>query len=185
MRYLFALSALFCIPKLLGGTILLDEVMSVEEQTQTGVAYLTPKQRVALEQWLNVNCNCPSRIAPHKKEKKLYVSINIDSGRMIQLNDNTIWEVDPRDQPISEAWLSSIPIKIVPSDDPDFPYLLVNKNDGISIRVKQGEAPPALPYHARPPVTPSQGATGAPAPTPPPTSPPSSSSTIPRRYNGP
>ncbi len=152
MRCIFALCAVSFASSLLANPLVLDEVMSREDQKRTGVAYLSTNQRIALEQWLNKNCNCPSRITPVEEEKNLYVSINIDSGKKIQLNDNSIWDVDPRDYSLSEAWLASIPVKIVPSFDPDFPCLLVNRNTGVSIRVKKGEAPPPMPYHARPPA---------------------------------
>jgi hypothetical protein len=151
----------------LHAAIILDEVMSLEDQKRTGVAYLTTNQRIALEDWLNKNCNCTNRIAPPEAKKNLYVSINIDGGKKIQLNDNTIWDVNPHDYPISEAWLASIPIKIDPSDDPEYPFLLVNRNTGESIRVKKGVAPRPRPYHARPPEaqpqTPTQGTPATPA----------------------
>src|ERR1700722_1167340 len=167
MKHLSALFLVLTALPLWSSPLILDEVMSREDQQRTGVAYLSTNQRIALEQWLNLNCNCPSRITPTEKQENLFVSINIDSGRKIQLNDNSIWDIDPRDYAISEAWLASIPIKIVPSDDPDFPYLLVNRNTGVSIRAKKGEAPPKMPFHARPqsPESPSAapGTSGTPA----------------------
>jgi hypothetical protein len=170
MRSIFALYAVFCASSLLANPLVLDEVMSREDQKRTGVAYLSTNQRIVLEQWLNKNCNCPSRIAPAEEEKNLFVSINIDSGKKIQLNDNSIWDVDPRDYPLSEAWLASIPVKIVPSLDPDFPCLLVNRNTGVSIRVKKGEAPPPMPYHARPPTEEAPASTNPKTPAAPKTS---------------
>jgi hypothetical protein len=170
MKHLLTICLFFTALPLWANPLLLDEVMSREDQKRTGVAYLSTNQRIALEQWLNLNCNCSTRINPVEKAENLFVSINIDNGRKIQLNDNSIWDVDPRDTATSEAWLASIPIKIVPSEDPDFPFLLVNRNTGVSIRVKKGEAPPPMPYHAHPqapgaspaaPATPSTPATPA------------------------
>lgn len=148
-RHFVLCLALASLP-LWSGPLLLNEVMSKEDQQRTGVAYLNTNQRIALEQWINTNCNCPGRISPVEKEENLYVSINIDGGRKLQLNDNSIWDVDPRDYETSDAWLASIPIKIVPSNDPDYPFLLVNRNTGVSVRVKKGTTPPKMPYRARP-----------------------------------
>lgn len=170
MKCLFILSALLSFSPVFSKQLLLDEVMSIEEQKRTGVAYLTPNQKIALEQWVNKNCNCPSTKNVNKEEHQaLYLSINIDNGREIQLNDNSIWEVDPRDYLISEAWLTSFPIKIIPSDDPDFPFLLVNKSTGVSVRVRKGIAPPPTPIPA--PLAPVPGTT-TPAPPKPATPPP-------------
>lgn len=150
-RVFLTINMMLFLTPLLGKGLVLDEVMSSEDQKKSGVSYLNPQQKIALEEWLNKNCNCPNRIAPEEDKKILFVSINIDAGRKIQLNDNSIWDVAPEDHEISEAWLSSIPIKIVPSDDPDYPYLLVNRNTGVSIHVKRGEAPPTIPYRGRQP----------------------------------
>ena len=152
MRRILPLLAICFLSPLLGTGLVLDEVMSKEDQKKTGVAYLSTNQRIALEMWINKNCNCPSRVAAPEQGSNLFVSINIDSGRKIQLNDNSIWDIDPKDYNIAEAWLSSIPIKIVPSNDPDYPFLLVNRNTGISIKAKKGEAPPARPHMAPAPA---------------------------------
>jgi hypothetical protein len=165
MKRIFSLCSLFLLSSVCSQQILLDEMMSLEDQKSTGVAYLTPKQKIALEDWINIHCNCPSK--PQEKEKQnLYMSINIDNGREIQLNDNSIWEVDPRDYVYSEAWLTSFPIKIVPSDDPDFPFLLVNKSTGVSVRVRKGVAPPPTPIQAAPPTTPNTPPLPPPVPAP-------------------
>jgi hypothetical protein len=166
MKRLFPLLAICFLSPLLSKALVLDEVMSKEDQKRTGVAYLSTNQRIALEQWINQNCNCPSRIAPTEQENNLFVSINIDSGRKIQLNDNSIWDVDPKDYNISEAWLSSIPVKIVPSYDPDYPCLLVNRNTGVSIKVRKGQAPASTPHTTPTPAETQTPSTKTPQPAP-------------------
>ena len=109
--YLINYQYVDCFSPLASRGLVLDEVMSSEDQKKSGVAYLTTQQRIALENWVNKNCNCPNRIAPEETNKTLFVSINIDGGKNIQLNDNSIWDVDPDDYLLSEAWLSSIPRK--------------------------------------------------------------------------
>jgi hypothetical protein len=140
--------------------MLLDEIMSKDDQRKSGVAYLTPNQRSALEVWINKNCNCSEKnIQP--EQQPLFLSINIDNGRKIQLSDDTVWEVDPRDYPTSEAWLTPIPIKIIPSNDPNYPSLLVNKNTGVSVKVRKAELMTLPPPQAPQPMQP-----GMPAPAP-------------------
>ena len=176
MRSIFALlplAIIFLMP-LYSKQILLDEVMNLEDQQRTGVAFLTPNQKIALEEWINKYCNCFSSKANQEDKQNLFLSINIDNGKKIQLNDNSIWEVDPRDYAISEAWLSPFPIKITTSDDPDYPFLLVNKDTGVSIRVKKSQMPAPSEHLPPPATTPSTvpPANTPKAPPPKPASPP-------------
>jgi hypothetical protein len=158
MKCIFVLSSLLLLSTAFSQQLLLDDIMSTEDQKSAGVAYLTPNQRIALEQWMNKHCNCPSeKSVSEEKNQGLFMSINIDNGKEIQLNDNSIWEVDPRDYAISEAWLTSFPIKIIPSDDPEYPFLLVNKITGVGIKVRKGVAPRPTPM--TPPPTPGPATT--------------------------
>lgn len=168
MRPIVTLVSIFFFAPLLGKQLLLDEVMNKEDQRKTGVAYLTPNQRSALETWINQNCNCTPQKTP--PQPNLFLSININNGQKIQLTDGTIWEINPQNYATSAAWLASIPIKIVPSDDPDFPYLLVNKNDGVSVKAKKAEMMPQAP--AFQPSEPTVPSPTQPAPRSPPSTPP-------------
>lgn len=120
--------------------IILDEVMTKDDQKKTGVANLSRNQKIALEAWLN------NTFVLKQKEKapaaQLSLSINIDNGQKIELSDNSIWEVAPSDVPTAALWITPIPIKITQSNDPAYPYLLVNINNGISIKVKKAQATP-------------------------------------------
>ena len=116
--------------------ILLDEVMSKDVQSKTGVANLTPLQKAALEDWLNANFEVKSsKVANQAPEVML--SINIEGGRKLQLSDGTIWEVDPNDVVQSSVWITPFPIRIVPSDSTDYPFLLVNKTSGVSVKARK------------------------------------------------
>ncbi|HEY2811527.1 MAG TPA: hypothetical protein VGJ00_09100 [Rhabdochlamydiaceae bacterium] len=154
MRLLFAFCAIAIAAPLLCKQLILDEIMSKEDQKNTGIAFLTPNQKKALEQWVNDNCNCVEKNPPEEK-RSLYVSINVSSGRQIRLSDNSLWDIDPTDYSTSEAWLASIPIKIVPSDDIDYPYLLVNENTGASVKARRTQPPPLPPPAPEMPRTPS------------------------------
>jgi hypothetical protein len=123
--------------------IVLDEVMSKEDQMKTGVADLSMKQKVALETWLNANFVLKSKEQPPPSE--LSLSINVDNGQKLQLSDNSLWEIAPNDIQTSAVWITPFPIKITPSHDPDYPCLLVNLNSGISVKARQIPASNTVP----------------------------------------
>ncbi len=141
MRYTLAL-LLLATTALSGGQILLDEVMSKQDQKETGVSSLTYKQRLRLEAWLNDKClmktSQESLTTPSQPDKQeLTVALNIQGGRRIQLSDESLWEIAPNDIPNASFWVLPIPIRIAPSNDPNYPMLLINQNSGISVRARQ------------------------------------------------
>lgn len=119
----------------LSALIMLDDVMSQEDQKKTGVSKLTYQQKFALEEWLNKNC-VMKNVKKVQTEKQLFLSINIDGGQKIQLSDNSIWQISPDDIPTASTWITPIPIQIVPSNYPDYPSLLVDAQTGVSIKAK-------------------------------------------------
>lgn len=52
-----------------------------------------------------------------------------DDGRVIVLEDQSVWEVHPFDQVISALWLPVSDIVVVESNDPIYSYRLINKDD--------------------------------------------------------
>lgn len=52
-----------------------------------------------------------------------------DDGRIIVLEDQSVWEVHPFDQVISALWLPVSDIVVVESNDPIYSYRLINKDD--------------------------------------------------------
>jgi hypothetical protein len=116
--------------------IVLDDVMSRDEQKKTGVANLSRFQKIALEDWLNKN------FIPKPKEQtaqpaELSLSINMDNGKKLLLSDNSLWEISPADVTTSSVWITPFPVKLTPSADPDYPCLIVNLNSGISVKARQ------------------------------------------------
>lgn len=119
--------------------MLLDEVMSKEDQKKTGVNKLNKNQKIALENWLNQNFTL--KAATKEPQSELFLSINIDNGHKIQLSDNTLWEVSPDDVYTSSFWLTPFAVKIIPSGDPDYPCLIVNKDSNVSVKARRIFAP--------------------------------------------
>jgi hypothetical protein len=129
----FLLTTLFC--SQLPAQILLDEVMSRDEQQKTGVAKMSRTQKTALEAWLNKNFALKAQTEEHVSN--LSLSINIDGGKKLELSDNSIWEIAPDDVQKSVVWITPFPVQISPSGDPDYPCLIINTNSGASVRARQ------------------------------------------------
>jgi hypothetical protein len=114
--------------------ILLDEVMSRDEQQKIGVAKMSRAQKLALEAWLNQNFVLKTQT--QENVSNLSLSINIDGGKKLELSDNSIWEIAPDDLQKSAIWITPFPVQIVPSGDPTYPCLIINTNSGVSVRAR-------------------------------------------------
>ncbi|HZM06440.1 MAG TPA: hypothetical protein VFC44_25845 [Candidatus Saccharimonadales bacterium] len=53
----------------------------------------------------------------------------MDDGNLIKLEDGSLWKVSPVDAIDSALWLPVTDITVIDSDDPAYPYKLVNKDD--------------------------------------------------------
>ncbi len=147
--FALALTTLAIIISQLQAQIILDEVMSRDEQKKTGVANLSSTQKVALEAWLNNNFVLKSKEEAEAPQTELSLSINIDNGQKLELSDNSLWEIAPGDVPTSAVWITPFPVKIAPSGDPNYPCLIINPNSGVSVKARripsQAEAPSQTP----------------------------------------
>jgi len=126
--------ALSCLS--LQADIILDEVMSPDEQKRTGVSSLTAKQKIALEAWLNQNFVTKAQAAV-PAAPQLSLSINIDNGQKLVLSDNSVWEIAPSDVPTASVWITPFPVKIAPSNDPNYPSLIINTDSGVSVKARR------------------------------------------------
>lgn len=118
------------------GYMILDEVMPRSVQRRTGVANLNHNQKLALEEWLNDTFVMKPAEDKTKMTQDLYISENIDNGRRLRLNDGSLWEIAPADIPTSALWLTASSLRIVPSNDPDYPCSLVNLTNNVSIKCR-------------------------------------------------
>src|SRR5579862_3339262 len=94
----------------LNAQIVLDEVMSRDDQKKTGVVKLTANEKIALEAWLNKNFVLKTEEKATKSG--LSLSINIDHGRKLQLSDNSLWEIAPDDVSKAAVWITPFPVQI-------------------------------------------------------------------------
>ncbi|HSW86958.1 MAG TPA: hypothetical protein VLG49_05605 [Rhabdochlamydiaceae bacterium] len=121
---------------------LLDDVMSKDEQHLTGVYYLTHNQRAELEAWLNQNFDLKPKPSPREIPKEeLTLAENINNGHQLRLSDGSVYQIAPADVPRASGWITPFPIQIVPSGDMDYPFKIVNKNTGSSLKAKLISAP--------------------------------------------
>jgi hypothetical protein len=142
-RLLFFLAATCFVcstPSLKADQIVLDDVMTKEDRQKTGIEHLSLSQKVALEAWLNKNFILKPQ--GQTTEATLSLSINIDNGQKLQLSDNSIWEIAPNDVPTSAVWITPFPVKIMPSNDQQYPWLIVNVNSGVSVKARKISATP-------------------------------------------
>lgn len=65
-----------------------------------------------------------------------WVKKKIDSGNFIQLEDNSLWQVSSSDRLNSSLWLHLDEITVVESRNPNYPYLLINTDDGEKVEGK-------------------------------------------------
>lgn len=116
--------------------ILIDDVMTKEEQKKTGVYNLNHRQRAALENWLNKNFILKTDATEEPVGTETLLSLNIQGGKQLQLSDGSIYEIAPSDVNVAAGWITPIPIEISESGYPAFPVLLTNKNTHGKVRAR-------------------------------------------------
>ncbi len=136
MRKLLPL--LFLIPAVAYSLILIDDVMSRDDQKKTGISTLNHNQRQALEQWLNDHV--VMKTAENAPIKESSLALNLNQGKKLQLSDGSVYEINPADTVITQSWLTPFPILIYQSGDPAYPIKLVNKNDGTAVKARKIQA---------------------------------------------
>lgn len=135
MKFAALLSILLFSAHLNADIILIDSVMSKEEQIKTGVATLSPTQKIALEHWINDTFTL--KTATTASSSTLTLSINIDNGKKLELSDNSIWEIAPADISTAAVWITPFPVEITHSNDPNYPYTLTNMRSHVSVKARK------------------------------------------------
>lgn len=134
----------------------LDQVMTPEQKLAVGVHKLTAPERQALVDFLVSTFNVGKQVGlqecgtgpayqppaqPRSPQPSGYyantggghwVKEKIDSGRMILLEDGSLWEISSMDRLNTTLWLRITNITVIESDDcyPGFAHMLVNTDDG-------------------------------------------------------
>ena len=117
----------------------LEQVMTPQEMKTTGVENLLPAQRATLEQLLyNYTMKIRQFYQKHLKYDYLdvgsghWIKRKVDGGKLIILEDNSIWEIHSLDRIYTTLWLPLTNMTIIETDSPigDYKYLLINTDDG-------------------------------------------------------
>jgi hypothetical protein len=109
----------------------LDAYIPVPVQKKYGIYGLSPDQKSQLAGWLQA----VSKQAPSMEPSML--SLNIASGQFIQLDDGTVWEINPKDQDTTQGWLSPVKIVVSRSQNQTFPYRLYNTATGSAVTARR------------------------------------------------
>lgn len=127
----------------------LNQIMTPDEQTRTGVDKLTPDERTELETWIQTYTQSKVASLQQKTTRAKKVSmkpsfgvltINVRGGQFLILTDSSVWEVSPDDIFTSSAWLASIAVEITyDNSDPEayFPFIIKNQYSGLSVHARQ------------------------------------------------
>lgn len=112
-----------------------DSGMSVEEMRQTGMVKLSAQEKIALETWINQRYS-KNLIAQNSKKGPI-LQENLKNGSYIRLTDNSLWEIDPNDTPVTQGWITPVEIKVTASDDSNYPYNLTNTLTGSTVKARK------------------------------------------------
>jgi hypothetical protein len=77
------------------------------------------------------SCTAHRQTATEKVKPVLQESIH--NGRYLRLSDESLWEIHPKDTPITQSWITPVEIIASPSEDPDYPFKLTNSLTGTSV----------------------------------------------------
>ena len=117
----------------------LDQVMTKQDQEQTGISKLSPKEREAFEAWLTqfaLRAVQASNSAPATKPRAAgayagaasghWIKRIVERGKIVELEDGSLWELSSFSRVDAILWLPVEKIVVTGGDMPGYPYKLVN-----------------------------------------------------------
>jgi hypothetical protein len=119
----------------LAAAIAFDTEMTQEEKDKTGVARLSLEERSALQEWIEEH-HSKKILAQGKKSGPIIQEV-LKNGRYVRLSDNSLWEIDPADTPITQSWITAVEIKVSSRGSGDYPYTLNNTLTGSSVKARK------------------------------------------------
>jgi hypothetical protein len=99
-----------------------DSNMSPKETKRTGMDKLSIKEKMALGDWIEKYYT--KNKAAQSKQKPPILLENLKNGTQIRLSDNSLWEINPEDTPITQSWITPVEITVVPKENGN--YTLTN-----------------------------------------------------------
>jgi hypothetical protein len=80
-----------------------------------------------------------------QKESKPVIQETLSNGRFIRLSDNSLWEINPQDRPVTQSWITPVEIITSPGDNPDYPFVLTNSLTGSKVAARRATGKAVLP----------------------------------------
>ncbi len=74
---------------------------------------------------------------PLSENEELTIQENLHGGRVLMLNDHSIWEVSPSDIEYTQLWVTPFPVKISRGRNPKYPFVLTNLASETSVDVRR------------------------------------------------
>ena len=86
----------------------------------------------------------------------LTINENLHGGRVLRLNDNSIWEVAPEDINYTQLWVTPFQVKVKYVGHGEYPYTLTNEVSQTTVKVRHIETmnPSNLPKEPTSPTAP-------------------------------
>ena len=116
--------------------ILVDKMMTPEDQKHTGVSKLTEAEQRHLEQWLNEHFVLKSEREKQAFSDGAYVSEIINGGQQVRLSDNSLYELAPEDWSKAQAWIAPTNVQVSFSDNEFYPFNITNPLSGYSVKAR-------------------------------------------------
>ena len=126
-----------------------DYNMSSQEQKTTGIAKLNEPEKKSLQEWISKNYDRRKELAKSDAAGHPSIQESINNGKYIRLTDNSLWEIQPKDTPITQSWITPVEILITESDNPNYPFKLTNSLTGSSVSARQVASVPAIPNNVK------------------------------------
>jgi hypothetical protein len=74
--------------------------------------------------------------ADYVVDSEHWIEAVMDDGNLIKLEDGSLWKVSPTDVAESALWLPVTSVTVIDSDDPNYPYKLVNTDDNEAVEAQ-------------------------------------------------
>lgn len=125
------------------GTQALDFDMSRDEQKKTGVYKLSEKQKRELQSWIDTHyAKREQPTQSNYSQDNPTLQENLQSGRYLRLSDQSLWEIDRNDTPLTQGWITPVEIIVSQSGDSRYPYKLTNSLTGSSVKARKAGSVP-------------------------------------------
>ncbi len=118
----------------------LDYEMSLQDKKTTGVSKLNEPEKKSLHEWIDNNYE--KRQEPLAKADPVdhpLIQETLNNGKFIRLTDDSLWEIQPKDTPITQSWITPVEIFVTQSGNADYPFKLTNSLTGSSVLAKRAK----------------------------------------------